>query len=116
MKLFSLIFLAAVLFADSSYAALADNIVAYWRLEEASSNATDQRRAHNLTETSSTIGRVAGKVGNARDFVLADTEYFAKASHADLVNVDDEYTLACWVNIRTKGAGNQTILAKGTDG
>src|SRR5262245_44158979 len=105
----SSLFLAALLFAGNSYALpVPSDFAAYWRMDDSSGSATDERGSHNLTETSGTIPSASGKLGNARDFEAGDIEWFQKSHHADLGNVDEDMTIACWVNLESKAA-NQTI-------
>lgn len=81
--------------------AVIDNLVAYWSLEEASGNAIDAHGNNDLTD-SATVGTATGKVGNARDFELGDTDYLSIADNADLSMGDIDFTIQVWVNLESK--------------
>jgi hypothetical protein len=92
--------------------ALIDNLISYWKLDEASGNALDAHGANALTETSGTIASAAGKIGNARDFeATGDTEYFEIADNADLSTGDVDFAFQCWINAESVGA-NRRIAGK----
>jgi concanavalin A-like lectin/glucanase superfamily protein len=90
--------------------ALIDNLISYWKLDEASGDALDAHGTNDLTETSGTIASATGKIGNARDFESADTEYFEIADNADLSTGDIDFTIAAWVNLES--LTNGTIASK----
>ena len=77
------------------HAALADNLTWYFELNEASGNAIDSVAAANLTDTN-TVTSAAGKVGNARDYTAANSEYFTGADSAARSTGDIDFTLAGW--------------------
>jgi hypothetical protein len=81
--------------------ALADNLESYWPLDEASGDAIDAHGSNDLAENSGTIGSVAGKVGNARNFVFLDTENFQLADNASLSIGDVDATWAFWIYMET---------------
>ncbi len=95
--------------------ALSTSLIAYWPLDEASGSAIDAHGNNDLTETSGTIASIAGKVGNARDFEAADTEYFEIADNADLSAGDTDFTFAGWVNAESL-SNFPVILRKGPSG
>lgn len=55
--------------------AITDNLVAYYPADEVSGNLIDAVGALDLTDTN-TVGTAAGKIGSARSFVAASSEYF----------------------------------------
>jgi hypothetical protein len=77
--------------------AILDNLIGYWKLDEASGNALDAHGSHPLTENG-TIASAAGKVGNARSFELLNVEHFSHASDSDLQTGDIDFSVAGWVN------------------
>ncbi len=81
--------------------ALADSLIAYWSLDEASGNALDAHGSNHLTETSGTIASTTGKVGNCRDFEQGDTEYFVIADNTDLSTGDIDFSIAFWIFAET---------------
>lgn len=92
--------------------ALIDNLISYWKLDEASGNALDAHGSNALTETSGTIDTASGlPLGNARDFEAGDTEYFSVADNASLSTGDIDWSCFCWVRAESFGA-NRWIAAK----
>lgn len=95
--------------------ALSDSLISYWPLDEASGSALDAHGSNDLAESASdTIDSAAGHVGGARDFELADTEYFSIADNADLSTGDIDFTIAAWVNLES--LGTRTIVSKFSTG
>ena len=82
---------------------LADDLISYWALDEASGNALDSHGTNELTEASGTIEAASGKVGGARDLEAADTEFFALADNDSVSFGDEPFTLQAWVNLETQG-------------
>lgn len=91
--------------------ALIDNLISYWKLDEASGSALDAHGSHNLAELGGTMGAVTGKISGARDFEADDTESFRVANHADLQGGDTDFTIQAWVKVESTGASRR-IIAK----
>jgi hypothetical protein len=89
--------------------ALTDNLISYWKLDEASGDALDAHGSHTLTAANAPPS-VAGKINTARSF--GNATYFSKADHADLSVGDIDFTLAAWVKPGASG-GNHGFLLKG---
>lgn len=83
--------------------ALLDDLVSYWKLDEASGNAQDAHGSNTLTDNG-TVGTGTGKVGNARDFERSNSEHFEVADNASLSMGDVDWTITCWVNLESKPA------------
>ena len=62
---------------------LPTNLIAYWKLDEASGTRNDSKGANHLTDNN-TVTQAVGKVGNAAQFTLANSEYLSIADNADL--------------------------------
>lgn len=81
--------------------ALADNLVAYYSLDEASGNAVDAHSTYDLTENG-TIGTATGKVSGARDFERdGSDDYFSHADDAAFSRGDTDFTFAFWVQFES---------------
>lgn len=80
--------------------ALIDNLESYWKLDEASGNALDAHGSNELTDNN-TVGSAAGKISNARDFELANSEYFSRADNASLSTGDIDFTFSAWLNFES---------------
>lgn len=89
---------------------LADNLIAYWKLDEASGNATDVHGGNDLTDTN-TVTSGTGKLNGARQFTAANSEYFRKDSNASLQTGDIDFTFTCWVKFDSFGTVRR-ILSK----
>lgn len=74
---------------------LLTGLVSYYKLDEASGNATDQQGANTLTDTNS-VGTGTGIINGARDFENASTQYLTKSTPTgvDLQTV----SVSTWIN------------------
>lgn len=69
---------------------------AYWKLDELSGNAIDDKGANDLTDNN-TVTTAAGIIGTSRSFTAADNEYFSIADNADLAGGDVVIFVWAWV-------------------
>ncbi len=92
--------------------AVITSLISYYPLDEASGDALDAHGANNLTETSGTIDSATGKVGNARDFELGDTEWFTKADNTDHSVSDIDFCLQAWIKPETVPSLNMGVVTK----
>lgn len=92
--------------------ALSDNLISYWKLDEASGTRNDSvvASANNLTDNN-TVTQAAGKISNAAQFTIANSEYLSCVSNASLVTGDIDFTVACWVYLDAKTT-RQTFVSK----
>lgn len=105
MKLFNTALLGASSAAPSP---LLTDLVAYWKLADVSDSHTNGLTLTN--NNSLTFG--TGKVGNcANNFAAASSRYFSRASSADLVLGNIDWTIACWFNSSTFAA-SQGLVSK----
>lgn len=88
--------------------ALADNLISYWSLEEASGTRADAHGTNDLTDNN-TVAGATGKVGTAADFEADNSEYLSRADNADLSTGDIDYTVAAWVYLESKGASRSFV-------
>lgn len=93
--------------------ALTDNLVSYWKLDEASGNALDAHGSNTLTDTNS-VGTGTGKINGCRDFEAGSTQYFSLADNDDLSIADNtvSYTWTAWANLES--TGTRQIVTKRT--
>jgi trimeric autotransporter adhesin len=90
--------------AGAAGSPLLTSLVAYWKLDEASGTRADATgRGNNLTDNN-TVTQAAGKVGSAAQFTAANSEYLRVADNADISTGNVDFTLACWLQLATKGA------------
>lgn len=102
--------------ATNRFGALRQGLLAYYPLNEVAASgdvtAVDfSRRGNDLTSNNSVLS-VAGKVGNAREFVAANSEYLSRASNADLQFGNSDWSIAMWVQPRATGTGAGCVFGK----
>lgn len=88
------------------------DIEGLWNLTEASGDATDlSSNAYNLTDNNTVTSSDDGLMGKARDFELANTEYFsiADANCANL-RLTGSRTFFAWVKPESIGISNGIII------
>lgn len=83
--------------------ALNDNLIAYWKLDEASGSRADSHSTNTLTDSTST-GSAAGKIGLAADFELGSNNFLTIADNVDLSTGDIDFTMTCWLNMESQAA------------
>lgn len=97
----------------SLWAAIGDNLVSCWAMEEASGTRADSytSSANDLTDNNTVAMNASGKVGNTAELELSNSEYLSRASNSSLVMGDIDFTIALWVNMESN-ATTQKIVAK----
>lgn len=99
---------------------LQTDLIADWKLEEASGTRLDELNGCggtgcDLTDNN-TVTQAAGKQGNAGQFTRANTEYLSRADHADLSTGNISATWAVWVYLDTNTDAEMNILNQGWSG
>lgn len=90
-------------------------VVSHWKLNEASGNATDELGGNTLTDNN-TVTSQTGKLGNARQFTKANSEYLSRADNASLSTGDIDFWFSAWVYADSLTAGNYPgIVSKSND-
>jgi hypothetical protein len=87
---------------------LLDGLIAYWKLDEASGTRIDSAGSNNLADNGS-VGSATGIQGNAAQF--DGSNYLSLASNPD-VQMNGDYTIACWVYLGVLDGSNQMIASK----
>lgn len=76
--------------------ALKDNLISYWKLEEASGNRADAHGSNTLTDVN-TVTQAAGKVGNAAQFTASNSEYLSITDAAQTgLDISGDFTINFW--------------------
>ena len=89
---------------------LLDDMVSYWRLDEASGTRNDDHGANHLTDNN-TVGTSAGKIDDlAASFNSASSEYLSRTSNSTLQTGDINFSFAFWAY--PTGGGNGAIIGK----
>jgi hypothetical protein len=93
---------------------LTTSLIAYWKLDEASSTRLDTFGSNHLTDNN-TVTQAVGKKGSAAQFTNANDEYLSRADNAALSVGDIDFTFACWVYLDSKTT-DRMIISKGEAG
>ncbi len=88
--------------------ALTDNLVSYWKLDEASGTREDIHGANDLTDNSA-VGAAAGKINDGASF--DGTSWLSHTSNSDLQIGDVSFAFSCWVKMADKSA-TRAVLGK----
>jgi hypothetical protein len=88
---------------------LLNNLISYWKLDEASGNAVDAHGSNTLTAVNAP-GSTSGKIGNARTF-NGSNQYFSIADNASLSTGDIDFSISYWVWFNNF-ANIQDVVAK----
>lgn len=86
------------------------SMISFWELEEASGNRADSHGSNTLTDNN-TVTQNTGKVGNAAEFVAANSEYLSRADNASLSTGDIDFSLGFWIYLDSL-ATTQIVVAK----
>ncbi len=90
---------------------ITSSLEAYWKLEESTDTRYDFANGNNL-EDINTVGQTTGKIGNAADFVRANSEHLDAADSGVHDFGDEDFTLAFWVKLNEKDLPAQNIVGK----
>lgn len=88
---------------------LLDNLVAHWKLNEASGQPGIDSHGSNPLTNVTNIGSVAGKIGTARSFTAAGNSVLSAPDSVGLSVGNQDFTLAFWVNLNTVAAFQQLV-------
>ena len=93
---------------------LTNNILAYWKLDESSGNATDATGGAKTLTNFNTVGYTAALINNGADFGTVNTnKYFQRGGY---VGTDGPFSFSIWVKMRTEiASGTQTFLFNATE-
>lgn len=94
-------------------ATLRTNLIAHWKLNEASGTRADSYGSNTLTDNN-TVTQTDGKVGKAGQFTAANSEYLSIADNSALTMGDIDFTIAGWIYLDSD-SGNQAVLSKVSD-
>ena len=92
--------------------ALADNLIAYWKLDETSgTNAEDQVASYDGTNSGAALG-TDGIIGKCYDFESSEGD---KVTVADAAGLDPvNFSISLWVKAESSGEANCGLFSKGT--
>lgn len=84
--------------------ALTDNLVSYWKLDEASGNAADSVGSNTMTNNGTT-GYTSCLINNGIDLGTANTTKYFKRTDSLGLTQGGNRTFSCWMKIRTEPTG-----------
>lgn len=88
--------------------ALADDLIAHWKLNEASGARADSHGSFNLTDNNTVTSR-AMVLNDGASFDDANNEYLSHADHADLSFPTGDMTLVFWVRLDDLSAAKALV-------
>lgn len=91
------------------------DLVAYWRLEEASGTRTDEQGTVNLTDNN-TVTQATGLQGNAADFDSANSEYLSATDPSQMEFIDEDWCMNFWVKFDTFTSNRDLVTKYSTSG
>ncbi|NTW32597.1 MAG: hypothetical protein HGB12_08240, partial [Bacteroidetes bacterium] len=96
---------------------IADNIVAYWKLDETNGNASDAFGSNTLINNNTTTF-VAGKINNSANLVQSSFQYFSitDAAQAGLDFGTGDFTINLWYKCASISANGDGFFEKGEGG
>lgn len=80
--------------------ALIDNLLSYWKCDEASGDLLDAHGSVDLTDTN-TVGSATGIINNGRDYELSNSEYHTATDPNSLDFGDEDFSISLWFNMET---------------
>lgn len=87
--------------------------VGYWKFDEASGSFLDTSSNANHIPVFNAPGAAVGKVGGARSFLIASSQYGSLASNAVLERANKSWSINLWVYPTVGGAGAfRVVVAK----
>jgi hypothetical protein len=77
--------------------ALKDNLVSHWKLNETSGTRNDSHGTNHLTDNNTVGYSASGKLGNAAEFVAAQSEELSKTNNTSLeFSTNQDFTICMW--------------------
>jgi hypothetical protein len=101
---------AAAQALNATGVALANDMVAFWKLDEASGQRNDSKGSNHLTDMN-TVTQAVGKLGNAAQFTAASSECLTVSDNAALSTGDIDFYICAWAYLDSKGT-NRIIASK----
>lgn len=89
---------------------LSTNLVAYWKFDESSGNASDSSGNGNTLTNNNTVTYTTGKINNCATFGSSDTDKYFQVNSALSATSGGAYSVSMWVNINTDPASNSYFI------
>lgn len=92
--------------------ALTDNLVSYWKMDEASGTRSDAHASNDLTDNN-TVGSGTGIINNGADFELDNSEYLSITDGSQSgLDITGDFSISLWASIETFTGGDKCLVAK----
>lgn len=116
MKTLLVLTLFIFLIPFSASAELTDDLVSFWSLEEESGTRLDDTDTGNDLTDNNTVSFTTGKIGNAADFELSETDYLSHLDNASL-SITGDISASFWVKLEAGVPTNSNyyFIAKWSD-
>lgn len=89
--------------------ALTDNLVSYWKMDEASGNRADAHGANTLTDNN-TVGAATGIINNAADFELSSSESLSITDAAQSgLDIVGDMSISMWIKPESMTASHGLV-------
>lgn len=90
--------------------ALGTNLIAWWKMNEASGNRSDLVGSHTLTDVN-TVGSATGKIDNGADFELSNSEYMYNTSTDFHITGANPFSISLWFKAESlPGSGTTGVF------
>ena len=96
-------------FSPDSSGILGISLVSFWKLEEQSGTRVDSFGSNSLLDNNS-VGFSSGIIGNAAQFVSANSQYLSAQSNMNLAFGNTGFSISCWVYLNNTAV--QTIIGR----
>lgn len=94
--------------------ALTDQLVSYWKMDEASGTREDIHSTNDLTDVN-TVASATGKISNGADFEKTNSEVLSITNAAQSgLGITGALSFNCWVTLESSTGSNNTIISKHT--
>lgn len=99
------------LFGGAASSTLNTGLAAYWKIDEASGSRADSGADGQTLTDNNTVTSATGIIGNAGQFVSANTEYLSRADSAIISTGDIDYTISAWAYLDSE-TNDMSLVAK----
>jgi hypothetical protein len=106
--------LAWLMNVTPAQAAIEDDLVACWDMDETSGTRYDSAGSNHLTDNN-TVGYTTGKIGNAASFISDNTEKLDIADNNNVSSDGRSFTVSLWVNWQSVSNPGQTPILKSNE-
>lgn len=108
MLAIAFVFALLLAITEPASAAIEDNLVACWDMDETSGTRYDSAGSNDLTDNN-TVGYTTGKINNSAEFVRANNEYLSITDNNSL-SFSGDFTISIW--LYNDDLNNGDILSK----